>query len=89
MNSANDQAPPAAHFSKTAQQICFICKYVIQDPCFCRIFREEAPPILLCCPDCAIQYIDSTRIPSDPLEEELLAYEKRNHFFIGQDKPWS
>jgi hypothetical protein len=89
VNSTNDQEPAAGRFSDTAPEKCFVCKYLIQEPCFCRIFREQGAPILLCCPDCTIQYIDSTRVPSDPLEEELLAYEKRNHFFIGEDKPWS
>jgi hypothetical protein len=89
MNSANDQRPAAGQFSNTAPQKCFVCKYVIEEPCFCRIFRTEEAPILLCCPECTNQYIDSTRIPADSFQEELLAYEKKsNHFFIGANKPW-
>jgi hypothetical protein len=44
---------------------------------------------MLCCPSCAIQYLYSTRAPADIREEELRAYEKNTHFFIGEDKPWS
>jgi hypothetical protein len=44
---------------------------------------------MLCCPSCAIQYLDSARPPEDNAEEELRAYEKSTHFFIGEDKPWS
>lgn len=90
MNSAIDQEPAAGQLSGNAAEKCFVCKYVIQQPCFCRIFRKEGAPILLCCPDCTIQYIDSTRVPSDSFEEELLAYEKKSdHFFVGEPKPWS
>jgi hypothetical protein len=39
---------------------------------------------MLCCPSCAVQYIDSARPPVDNYEEELRAYEKYNHFFIGE-----
>ena len=42
--------------------------------------------MLLCCPDCAIQYIYSARPPSDSAEEEVRAYEKSTHFLIGEDK---
>jgi hypothetical protein len=89
MNSANDQEPAAGRFSDTAPVKCFVCKYLIQEPCFCRIFREQGAPILLCCPDCTIQYIDSTRPPADFFEQELRAYENSSHFFIGEDNPWS
>ncbi len=44
---------------------------------------------MLCCPDCAIQYMDSARPPTNDAEGEMRAYEKRNHFFIGENKPWS
>jgi hypothetical protein len=43
---------------------------------------------MLCCPSCAIQYMDWERPPADSREEELRAYEKNTHFFIGEDKPW-
>jgi hypothetical protein len=45
--------------------------------------------MLLCCPSCTIQYIDSARPPADSRGEELRAYEKNTYFFIGEDKPWS
>lgn len=90
MSSANDQNPATRQSSDTAAQKCFICKYVIQEPCFCRIFRNDGAPILLCCPDCTVQYIDSTHVPSDPLEEELRSYEKKSdRLFVGENKPWS
>ena len=44
---------------------------------------------MLCCPSCVVQFIDSARAPADGREEELRAYEKRTHFFIGENKPWS
>jgi len=44
---------------------------------------------MLCCPSCAIQHLDSLRPPTDSREEELRAYERNTHFFIGEDKPWS
>jgi hypothetical protein len=44
---------------------------------------------MLCCPSCAVQYINSARAPADDREEELRACEKSTHFFIGEDKPWS
>jgi hypothetical protein len=47
--------------------------------------KKEA---LLCCPECAIQYIDSARVP-DFREQELRAYENNFHFFIREDKSWS
>jgi len=42
---------------------------------------------MLCCPFCAIQFIDSARPPADSREEELCASEKSTNFFIGEDKP--
>jgi hypothetical protein len=43
---------------------------------------------MLCCPDCTIQHLDSTRPLADPREQELQAYENSIHFFIGENKPW-
>ncbi len=44
---------------------------------------------MLCCPDCTVQYLDSTRPPADTPEQELRDYEHSVHFFVGEDKPWS
>lgn len=44
---------------------------------------------MLCCPDCTIQYLDSKPTSDDPHEQELRAYERNLHFFIGENKPWS
>ena len=45
---------------------------------------------MLCCPDCAIQYPHRLGAASNERRQgEMRAYEKRNHFFIGENKPWS
>ena len=41
---------------------------------------------MLCCPYCAIQHLDSGRVP-DTCEQELRAYEDRVHFVTGADTP--
>jgi hypothetical protein len=89
MNSNDDHEPRAAQVTGGDQQKCLICRDPIGERCFCKIPRNEGGPILLCCPDCTIQYIDSTRPPADFIEQELRAYENSSHFFIGEDKPWS
>jgi hypothetical protein len=89
MHSADDREPSAAQFSGAAREKCLVCDDPIRDRCFCKIHRKEGGPILLCCPSCAVQYIDSARPPADSREEELRANEKSTHFFIGEDKPWS
>ncbi len=71
------------------RQKCPVCGDPIAESCFCKIHREGGEPITLCCPSCAIQYLDSARPSADSHEEELRAYEKTTHFFIGEDKPWS
>ncbi len=89
MTSTNDHQPRAAQFSGAVPQKCLVCGDPIGERCFCKIHRKEGEPIMLCCPDCTIQYIDSAGAPADSREEELRAYEKSTHFFIGEDKPWS
>jgi hypothetical protein len=89
MNLANDREPRAAQFSGAARENCLVCDDPIGDRCFCKLHRKQGGPILLCCPSCAVQYIDSARPPADIREEELRAYEKTTFFFIGEDKPWS
>ena len=44
---------------------------------------------MLCSPTCTVQYLDSTRHPAHPGEQEYRAYEHSTHFFIGENKPWS
>jgi hypothetical protein len=80
---------PVVQFSSADAHTCVVCGDPIGDHCFCKIHRMEGEPILLCCPDCAIQYFDSARVPADRYEQELRAYGKSTHFFIGEDKPWS
>jgi len=89
MSSSNDRESPAALLGGPVPQKCVVCDDPVGDRCFCKIHRKEKGPILLCCPSCAVQYIDSARPPADSREEELGAYEKSAHFFIGEDKPWS
>jgi len=67
---------------------CIVCGDPVLDRCFCRINREQGGPILLCCPSCAIQYLESARVPASTQEEEFSAREKSVHLFIGEDKPW-
>ena len=89
MNSVNDYESRAAQFSGAARDKCLVCDHPIGERCFCKIHREEERPIILCCPYCAIQYLDTARTTADDREQQLRAYEKSTHFFIGEDKPWS
>lgn len=88
MSSAKDHGPRAAEFRGANPDKCLVCGDPIGEHCFCKIHRKEGGPIMFCCPDCAMQYLDSARVPADPREQELLACEKSVHFFIGEDKPW-
>jgi hypothetical protein len=87
MNSANDHQPLAAQFRGTAPDTCFVCGHPIGEHCFCRIHREKAEPIMLCCADCTVQYLDAGRV-LDSRAQELGAYENSSHFFVGENKPW-
>ena len=53
-------------------------------------FKEEVldsnQPVLV--ESCVIQYLFAARPPADDAEQELRAYEKSSHLFIGEDKPW-
>ncbi len=90
MNASQDQELQAVPFNRAVvRQKCRVCDDPIGDNCFCKIHRNEGVPITLCQPRCVIQYIDSSRPPTDSTEAELRAYEKNTHFFIGEDKPWS
>jgi hypothetical protein len=37
---------------------------------------------MLCCPSCAIQYLDS--VPADSREQERRSCEKNFHFLVGE-----
>jgi len=67
---------------------CLVCGKPIEERCFCKLYPTDRGPIALCCPSCAIQYIESARAPSENGEEELRGYEKKMVFFIGEEKPW-
>jgi hypothetical protein len=88
MNSASDQAPRATQPSGAAPGTCLVCGDPIGERCFCKMHGEDEGPRMLCCPDCTIQYLASARAPADTREQEIQAYEKSGHFFIGEDKPW-
>jgi len=87
MNSADNRETRAAQFSGAVRENCLVCGGPIGDRCFCKIHRNQGPPILLCCPLCALQYIESAQAPADSREEELRACEKSPHFVIGEGKP--
>jgi len=89
MNSADNPEPRAAQCNGAVRQKCLVCSDPIGECCFAKIHRNGGAPIMLCCPSCAIQYLDSARPPVNSREEELRAFEKSFHFFIGEDKPWS
>ena len=89
MNPADDHEPRPAQVDGAVRQKCLVCGDPIGENCLCTIHRKEGGPIMLCCPSCAIQYMDSARPPANDTEDEMRAYEKNNHFFIGENKPWS
>jgi hypothetical protein len=83
MNSTDDREPNAAQLSGTEPHKCLVCGAPIGASCFCKIHRKEGGPIMLCCPRCTIQYLDSARTPADIRAQELRAYESefvRLHF---------
>lgn len=45
--------------------------------------------MMLCCPGCVVQYCDAKRDSADIREQDLRAYEKSVHLFIGEEKTWS
>ncbi|PWU11958.1 MAG: hypothetical protein C5B50_22375 [Verrucomicrobia bacterium] len=89
MNSAFNGESRVAQSNGAVPQKCPVCADPITESCFCKINRPDGRTIMLCCPSCAIQYIDSARPPANSAEEELRAFEKNDHFFIGEEKPWS
>ena len=89
MNSTADYKLPAASINGSAGEKCFVCDDPIREHCFCKIHNNGAGSVLLCCPDCALQYLERTQAPGDLPEQELRAYEHNFHFFIGENKPWS
>ena len=88
-NSSDDPGPRGVQFNGALHQKCPVCDDPIEETCFCKIYRKDGGPIMLCCPSCAIQYMDSGRASADSRKEELRAYERSTHFFVGEDKPWS
>ena len=52
---------------------------------FCRLPGNEAP-ILLCCPSCALQYLDRSRTERNGSDQDWDSYEHRFHFLVnGED----
>ena len=89
MKSADEREVRSAQFNGAARGKCVVCGDPIGEQCFCKLHTTEGVTVMFCCPSCAMQYIDSTRTPADSRAEELRAYEKSTHFFVGPDKPWS
>ena len=89
LSHSDNREAGASQSNGAARPKCPVCGDRIGENCFCKLYRKEGPPVTLCCPSCVNQYIDSARVPADNREEELRAYEKSTHFFIGEDKPWS
>ncbi len=88
MNPNENHQPPALATSIGAREKCLVCGEPIGERCFCRIYRNPAAPVALCCPSCSMQYLYSARDPVDDREAELLKQEKSVHLFVGDDKPW-
>ena len=89
VNSGNGHQLRGVQFNGAVPHKCIICGDSTAERCFCKIHRKEGEPVMLCCPSCTIQYLNSARPPVDNREEELRACEKNFHFFIGENKPWT
>ena len=88
MNSTSNHEPPATAIRGVAREKCVVCGDLVGERCFCRIYRKQGEPVVLCCPSCSLQYFESARPPANAREEELLKYEKAVHLFVGEEKPW-
>ena len=87
MEPAHDAEPLAARFSRTVPPKCFVCNGSIGDRCFCKIPRQEGEPIMLCCPTCSIQYLDSARAPAITREPELRGSQNGLPVSVAEDEP--
>lgn len=87
MNSANGHQPHSVQANGAVPQKCALCGHSTLNHCFCRIHRDAADPILLCCPDCLVQYLDSATAPADHPERDLRACEKKFHFLMREETP--
>lgn len=84
MTTANPQVnvQPGAH---AEPQKCSVCEEEIGNrPCFCKIPREEAPTVLLCCPQCALRYFDTLHPTTN--RDELDRAERSLHFIVDGEK---
>src|SRR5260221_4485807 len=84
MNSPDNHEPRAVELGGAVPRTCFVCGDPVGEHCFCRIHQEQGEPIMLCCPSCTFQYIDSRRVP-DMREQELRTCENSVNFFIGEE----
>ena len=89
MNSADEGEPRAAQVSGAVREKCFVCGKPVEGQGCCKIHREEGGPLMFCCPDCVIQYLDSTRNPDDARAHELQVYQDSAHFLVGEGEPRS
>ncbi len=88
MSSMDNLKAGAGQSGGAGPQQCLVCGDPVAEVCFCRIPREDGSPIMLCCPDCAMQYFASSE-DADTTKQEFLNYENGIHFFVGENKPWS
>lgn len=89
MSSTNNHELPPGQFTGTLPLNCLICGKAAGEQRFCRIQVKDREPILLCCPECMMRYLDFVRVPAGTQEQELRNFENSVHLFIGEDKPWS
>jgi hypothetical protein len=89
MNSADEGEPRAAQVSGAVREKCFVCGKPVEGQGCCKIHREEGGPLIFCCPDCVIQYLDSTRNPDDARAHELQVYQDSVRFLVGEGEPRS
>jgi len=89
MNFSDDREPRTAQLNRAVREKCVVWGDPIGEQCLCKIHYKKGGPIMLCCPSCAVQYLDSERSPADDREQELRGFEKNTHFFIGEHKPSS
>jgi len=78
----------AVHGGDAAPQKCFVCnKEIGDDRPFCRILRAEKPAVVLCCPRCALGYLDTLHPPMNGDELDRAAYERSLRFLVDGEKP--
>jgi hypothetical protein len=87
MTTANLQAD-ARPGADAAQRKCAVCAKEIGDGTwFCKISREKAPAVVLCCPRCALRYFDTLQPATNGDELDRVAGDRNMHFLMEGEKP--